>query len=529
MMTEVASMLLKCLLAHARFQISHVIVAAFVVLFLFPESSTGRDELVQITDKGMVRGIRYNLPKFGKTVDAFLGIPFAKPPTQHLRFRHPQTIEEWTGIRNATTLPNSCYQVPDEFFGDFYGSDMWNPTTPVSEDCLYINVWVPRNPDQRIRKSAVMVWIHGGGFFSGTPTLNLYDGKILAAENDIIVVSIGYRVGALGFLTLGHPTAPGNAGMFDQLMGLEWVKNNIEEFGGDPDNVTLFGESAGSASVSLHLLSPLSRNKFQRAIMQSGTANTDWATVSMEEGKRRSCDMAFSYLLCPETNDMEKVAECLREMSPQTLVDQQWVSRGVLQFPFVPVIDGTFLTESPRKLLKHKNFKRCPIIIGTNKNEGSLFIIYELHDFITLNTKSMTHQEYVYSMEKLFEYYPQYPKQNNQFGLNATIFQYSNFLEPEDTDSNLRALDLAIGDRHFVCPINEFAHAYSSAGENVYMYHLTNRYSTNPWLSWMGVLHGDDVFYVFGELLKDNMNYTKEEQELTYEIMKYWTNFGKTG
>ncbi|KAK2148411.1 hypothetical protein LSH36_499g01062 [Paralvinella palmiformis] len=471
--------------AHVRLQKSDALLAALAILCLLPVTSSGRDDLVRNTDKGRVRGIRYYLPKFGKAVDAFLGIPFAKPPTKHLRFRHPEPIEQWTGIRNATKLPNSCYQVPDKFFGDFYGSDVWNPTTRVSEDCLYINVWVPRT-HPRIRKSAVMVWIYGGGFYSGTTTLNLYDGKILAAENEVIVVSIGYRVGALGFLTLGHPTAPGNSGLFDQLMGLEWVHNNIRNFGGDPDNITLFGESAGSVSVSLHLLSPLSRNKFQRAILQSGSANTAWATVTLDEGRRRSLELAFSYLGCKETDDMDAVAECLRKIGPQTLVEDQWVSRGVMQFPFLPVIDGTFLTESPMKSLERKSFKRCPILIGSNKNEGAWFIIYELTEFISLETKSMSREEFIFSMNHLFFYYPQYPQVNNRFGLDAVIFHYSNFLDPEDVDSNLHALDSAVGDNHLVCPLNEFAHAYASAGENVYMYYLTQRYSTNPWPPWMG-------------------------------------------
>jgi len=127
----------------------------------------------------------------------------------------------------------------------------------------------------------------------------------LAAEYDVLLVSIGYRVGALGFFCLDHPSAPCNAGLFDQLLGLQWIQNNIAAFGGDPGNVTLFGESAGSVSVSLHLLSPLSRDLFHRAILQSGTANMPWATTSMAEGKLRSEELAITYLGCPRTSDMQ--------------------------------------------------------------------------------------------------------------------------------------------------------------------------------------------------------------------------------
>src|SRR6218665_883200 len=257
------------------------------IRIVYQSYSDDDDGPVVTTSKGKVRGLRYDLPHLGIAGEAYLGIPFAMPPVGPRKFRYPEPIEPWAQkniVLNATTLPNSCYQAPDLFFGDsFWGSNMWNPNTPVSEDCLYLNVWVPTAPPDSPRRGplAGMVWIFGGGFYSGTTTLTLYDGRILASLNDVIVVSIGYRVGALGFLCLDDPLAPCNMGLFDQVMGLDWVQKNINRFGGDPNNVTLFGESAGAASVSLHLLSPLSRDKFHRAILQSGSANIPWATTSL--------------------------------------------------------------------------------------------------------------------------------------------------------------------------------------------------------------------------------------------------------
>ena len=488
-----------------------------------------RDDLIINTVKGRVRGVRYYLPSLGKAVDAYLGIPFAKAPVGHLRFKHPQPNESWRGIYNATKLPNSCYQSPDEFFGpDFAGSNMWNPTTRVSEDCLYLNVWVPKT-HPRLRKSGVLVWIYGGGFYSGTTTLNLYDGKILAATNNIIVVSIGYRVGALGFLALNHNSAPGNAGLFDQLMGLEWIQRNIKHFGGNPLNVTIFGESAGSVSVSLHLLSSLSRSKFQRAVMQSGTANMPWGTLEMDEAVRRGSELAFDYLGCPRSDDMEEVAECLRDIPPQRLIDEQWVSRGVMQFPFLPVIDGAFLLETPDMSLKRQNFKRCPILLGSNYNEGSFFIIYELYNLLKLDKSSMTHEQFEASLKALFLYYPQYPSTLTRFGADAIEYEYTHWLDKDDQLKNINNLDSAVGDSHFVCHLNHFAHAYANAGENVYMYYFTQRYSSNPWPEWMGVLHGDEIMFTFGEPLKAGLNYTKGEKKLSRKMMQYWTNFAKTG
>jgi len=277
------------------------------------------DDPIVDTEYGRVRGFRYTVAELGGVSGSgFLGIPFAEPPIGRRRFRRPEPLAKpWNGVWNATRPANSCFQVPDLFFGEhFPGSTMWNPNTPLSEDCLMVNVWVPdaatpgrggtstrrrRGPEKR----PVMVWIFGGGFYSGTTTLDVYNGQILAAEYDVVVVSIGYRVGALGFLCLEHPSAPCNMGLFDQLMGLQWVQRNIGAFGGDANNVTIFGESAGSVSVSLHLLSPLSRDLFQRAILQSGSANMPWATTSVKEGRLRSEELAITYLGCPRTDDMQ--------------------------------------------------------------------------------------------------------------------------------------------------------------------------------------------------------------------------------
>lgn len=216
----------------------------------------------------------------GKKIDVFTNIPYAQPPVGPLRYRHPKPIEKWSGVLNTTQQPNSCVQIMDTLFGDFVGADMWNPNTQLSEDCLYVNVFVPH---PRPKNSPVMLWIYGGGFFQGTSTLDVYDYKALATEENIILASIQYRVANLGFLFLGTPDAPGNAGLFDQNMGIRWVRDNIRHFGGDPTRITLFGESAGAVSVSLHLLSPLSQNLFQRAIMQSGAATAPWAVIKRDE------------------------------------------------------------------------------------------------------------------------------------------------------------------------------------------------------------------------------------------------------
>ncbi|CAG0920911.1 unnamed protein product [Notodromas monacha] len=212
-----------------------------------------QDPLVIDTTKGRVRGKTLTAAT-GKKVDAWLGIPYGQPPVGEYRFRHPRPVDRWSGIKDAYELPPSCPQITDDAYPGFPGSEMWNPNTNQSEDCLYLSIWTPK---PRPKNSPVMVWIYGGGFYSGTSTLEVYDPKILVAEENMIVASIQYRVASLGFLYFDVPDAPGNAGLFDQRMALEWIHDNIAAFGGNPENITLFGESAGAVSISLHLLSPL--------------------------------------------------------------------------------------------------------------------------------------------------------------------------------------------------------------------------------------------------------------------------------
>lgn len=201
------------------------------------------DPLIVSTDKGKVRGLKLNVNSAGNVVDAWFGIPYAQPPTGSLRFKRPQEIGKWDGIYDATVLPHSCYQIIDKVFGNFIGSEMWNPNTALSENCLYLNVVAPH---PRPRNATVMVWIYGGGFQQGTSTLDVYDHRYLVSEENVIVVSMQYRVSSLGFLYSGTDDAPGNVGLLDQHKALQWIQKNIHEFGGDPRKVCLFGESAGN-------------------------------------------------------------------------------------------------------------------------------------------------------------------------------------------------------------------------------------------------------------------------------------------
>lgn len=485
-------------------------------------SSDSSDHLLVSTKKGLVRGITVTTP-LGKKVDAFLGIPYAMAPIGKYRFRHPKPIDPWTGVFNASVKPNACYQVTDTFFGeDFRGSVMWNPNTPLSEDCLKINIWVP-HPRSKSQSLAVLLWVFGGGFYSGSASLDLYDGRILASEENIIVISINYRVASLGFLFLDHEDAPGNAGMFDQLMAMQWVHENIAAFGGNPENITLFGESAGAVSVAFHLLSPLSRNFFSQAIMQSGSAACPWGIIDHKEAIRRSLNLAKA-VGCPDSESkIDLVLDCLRRVHPLDLVSNETGDLGVAEFLFVPIVDGSFLDEPPSVSLSSRNFKKTNILIGSNQDEGNYFIVFYLSELF-----KKTEEVYI-SREDFEKTVRELNPTIHKIGVSSIIYEYTEWLDPDDAIKNRDAVDKMVGDYSFTCPCTEMAHRYSLSGCNVYYYYFNHRSSYSPWPKWMGVLHGDEINFIFGEPLEPKYGYSPQEVELSRRMMNYWANFAKTG
>ena len=510
---------------EADWLLTVVLVHVLIVLQELPAVS-GFGPIID-TDKGRVQG--KTVFANDKKVDVFWGIPFAKPPLGDLRFKHPEQIDRWEGVLNATMPPNCCMQGMDVVFGNFSGALLWNPNTKITEDCLYLNVWLPRtNPPYRHK--AVMVWIYGGGYYSGSSALGIYDGKYLAAENDVIVVSFNYRVGALGFINLNTPEARGNAGMMDQRLALEWVQRNIGYFGGSVHNVTIFGESAGATSVGLHLLSSLSRGLFNRAILQSGAPQIDWATYSAEEGRRRSRRLA-GVLGCDLQQSDTELVMCLRKVNPEVILANEFsVVSGIVQFPFVPVIDGFFLTETPVEYLRSGRFKKTPLLLGSNAQEGTWFLVYENADLFNLHTESLLSEENMeLVIESLFFYHPQHPTPLNKFGKEAIRFQYTDWVNPDDQASRRDHIAQAVADFHFVCHVNHLSDRYVQSGQRVYQYWFDHRSSVHPWPKWMGTLHGDEIHFVFGMPLNPELGYSREDKLLSRKIMRYWTNFAKTG
>lgn len=503
-----------------------IVILLCISPLVSPALIDSEDPIVNIST-GSFRGVRVSDPDAW----AFLGVPFAKPPVGRLRFRHPEPVDEWNGVYNATRLPNACWQLLDTSFGGFPGASMWNPTTNLSEDCLYLNVWIPigttnRSSSARDSGRAVMVWIHGGSFTSGSISRLMFDGKYLSAENDVIVVTIAYRLGALGFLYLNDSSAPGNQGLFDQLMALRWVQTNIGNFGGDKDRVTVFGCSAGGMSVILHVLSPSSVGLFRRAIVESGVFLS--STADATDARGRALRFAFDDLGCStKTDDPRNVSACLRSIEPRVIVERQ-------SGTFAPIVDGSFLTDTPEVLLTEGRFKKCPMIVGTVRNEGSYFVLYSFPEYLNLTYKTMNRDQFVGSMTRMIGSFRKDLASRPRV-LNDVIAFYTNKDDPNDTDKNLESLDSAYTDIRFVCPTNDFARAYSSGPpssnlqQSIYMYQLTQRYERSPWPEWLGVVHGDEMFFLFGSTPAPGLDLNPEERRLSRAIMTYWTNFAKTG
>jgi para-nitrobenzyl esterase len=304
------------------------------------------------TDDGAVRGTTAG------TVAEFLGIPYAAPPTGNLRWRPPAPPAGWLGVRDATQFAPSCPQPASPFL----------PPGPFSEDCLYLNVYTPnRDADHRLLRGGdedglpVLAWIHGGGLTEEAG--RNYDGSKLAADGTV-VVTINYRLGALGFLAhpalASRPGGPaGNYGLMDQQAALHWVRDNIAQFGGDPHNVTIAGQSAGGLSVLAQMVSPGSRGLFQKAIIQSGSFALNQRPLADAE----AAGEAFAAQAgCPD-----QTAACLRQLPVSDLVNPNFVE--------IPgVVDGKVLTEPVGTALAAGQFAHVPVLNGTNHDEERLFV-----------------------------------------------------------------------------------------------------------------------------------------------------------
>ncbi|WP_083865076.1 carboxylesterase/lipase family protein [Nocardia brevicatena] len=323
-------------------------------------SGLGEFEPVAWTEYGRVRGARDG------SVLVWRGIPYAAAPAGRYRFRRPRPPEPWDGVRDCLTVGQIAPQNMDN-------------TVPIDrslsmgEDCLWLNVWAPAGTADEPRP--VMVWLHGGAYCLGTAAQGVYDGRVLAQTGDVVVVTVNYRVGALGFLDLSSlsPDFVPNLGLHDQLAALEWVRDNIASFGGDPGNVTLFGESSGAGCVTALLTAPRAAGLFHRAIAQSPPATTVY-------GPERAARVAERFMELMElppgrAHELPELPIERIVRAAAVLIDEVPVtSPGTLAA--APVVDGDLLPGYPTDRFQQGRSHRVPLIIGTNRDEASLFRLF---------------------------------------------------------------------------------------------------------------------------------------------------------
>ncbi|XP_066469163.1 cholinesterase-like [Tiliqua scincoides] len=479
----------------------------FLVLSILVSNSVSEDDLVVVTSSGPIKGKQ--LPTSSGTVTAYLGIPYAEPPLGKLRFQKPRPHQPWSHVLEATSFGNTCPQINLTHLPD---AALLAPNTPLSEDCLFLNFWVPH--PRPSTSSPVLVWIHGGGFIVGTASLNVFNGALLAATENVIVASMNYRLGVLGFLYL-PPAAPGNMGLWDQHLALKWVKENAAVFGGDPAQVTLLGHSAGAASVGFHFLSPASQPLFTRAVLQSGAPNAPWAWKSPEEAKREAVEL--SHQMGCDSDNPSAVVSCLQGKE----IGDQWLSH--LSGGFSVTTDGEFLTDEPRKLLETGSIPVKSVLTGVTADEGSSIASLMVPSLRTFDG-NMTQKQFLYGVAAAIA-------GNDDEGFaKAIALKYS---EPSlRPDSVLQSLAHFYRDYLFTCPLVEISAKVAEARSPIYVYLFNQRSADSLWPEWTGVYHGAEIPFLFGNLASlqgTGSPHISADAALSRRVMRYWANFARNG
>uniref|UniRef100_A0A8C2B757 Carboxylic ester hydrolase n=1 Tax=Cyprinus carpio TaxID=7962 RepID=A0A8C2B757_CYPCA len=468
---------------------------------------------VVVLKHGSILGQYMKVKGSEKVVEQYLGIPFAQPPVGPLRLSAPSPVQGWEGIRNSTQHPFLCVQNLD-WLSMMLKSMMLDFTPPeVSEDCLYLNVYTPSQRSES-DKLPVMVWIHGGSLLMSGACA--FDGSPLVAYENIVVVVIQYRLGILGYFSTGDRNAQGNWGFLDQIAALQWVQQNIESFGGDPQSVTIAGESAGGISASFLTLSPMTMGLFQRAIFQSGVANTPSHSI---KDPLMFAKMVANVTECDFSSN-EVLTKCIKELTEEQLIN------ATKKQHFLPgaTLDGEFIKAQPEDLLKSKAFRKVPVLVGTTN-----------HEFGWILPQALFSKDWVKGMDKkVVKQMLDIFNKDGTSGVNEIIAE--EYLKTAKTPEDIRnAFTEMLGDFFMVIPSIRAASYYRDAGLPVYMYEFQHRPSIYKDLrpSFVKADHGDELVFVFGACFWDGHikveMFTEEENQLCRTIMGYWANFIRTG
>ncbi|KAL6037340.1 hypothetical protein STEG23_031574, partial [Scotinomys teguina] len=465
------------------------------------------------TVQGKVLGKYVSLEGFSQPMAVFLGVPFAKPPLGSLRFAPPQPAEPWSFVKNATSYPPMCSQdaVGGQVLSELFTNRKESIPLQFSEDCLYLNVYTPADLTKNNRLP-VMVWIHGGGLMIGGAST--YDGLALSAHENVVVVMIQYRLGIWGLLSTGDEHSPGNWGHLDQVAALRWVRDNIVNFGGNPGSVTIFGESAGGASVSLLVLSPLAKNLFHRAISESGVL----LSAGMVKKNTQSVTKLIATISGCKTTTSAVMVHCLRQKTENEFLE---VSLKLGNTSLYIVIDGVVLPKAPEEILAEKSFNTVPYIVGINKQEFGWIIPMMMGD---LFSEDKMDEEMASSV--LWKFHSALNISEDM--IPAATAKY---LGQTDDPVKKKALLLDLfGDIFIGIPSVIMSRGLRDAGVPTYMYEFQYHPSFVSEKRPKTVIgdHGDEIFSVFGApFLKGGAS--EEETNLSKMVMKFWANFARNG
>jgi para-nitrobenzyl esterase len=429
-----------------------------------------------------------------KNVAAFKGIPYAAPPVNQRRWQAPEKHQPRSGKQLATHFADACFQ--DNYntqwyqkVGKAFGASPEIFTDPTfSEDCLYLNVWTPSL--HKDKKLPVMVWIHGGSNKAGWSYEANYIGAKLAQQGQVIVVSIAYRLGVFGFFShpeLTQSTAPANFGLLDQIEALNWINNNIAQFGGDSSNITLFGESAGAANIGNLILSPLADGLFQRAISQSGGFQL-WNNADLKS------QQTFGHELATSLDMTDSSLSMLKKISAKILFNK--AKQDFSEYYYGAAVDGHVLPDTALNLLFKQKLK-VDLLIGSNQDEWLMYLDN--------------------SPEKLAQMINSYPKEIQGI-LKKRAQQEPSIARGHDQASTL--MDM-------VCPGYAYAQQIAKSDKRAYIYRF-KRVRTGTGGDKLQAYHGAEIPYVFNTH-DDWLTTNKDDAILTTAMIKYWTNFAKNG
>ncbi len=451
------------------------------------------------TSSGPVIGVRKG------TSDWFLGIPYAAPPVRDLRWRPPVPPQTWSAPREATAFAGWCMQVAPEGFS--------KPT--LNEDCLYLNVIAPHKALRLHKKRAVMIWIHGGGARQGRS--DDYDPTPLVEQGDVVFVSLNYRLNILGFLA--HPAldreghAFANYGLMDQQFAMAWVRDNIAAFGGDPNNVTIIGESSGGANIFNHLASPLSATMFHRAIVESGSLwygsfAPFYDGLPLDQAETSGVKVA-DILHCPDHKD----ASCLRRAPIEALAA---AIKQVPTYSFGVVVDGTVMPRTTRDAISSGAFARVPIINGSNHDEWTWVEgLNEIRAGHSLAERDITRNLEATFGKEAGKIVPHYPPSRFSGSAGAASAR-------------------AVTDGLFVCPLLALNSALTKYAR-VWGFEFNDSNAPYPFpkVSFpYGAAHTLEMRYIFKDYtgaVGDLKSLSADQLRLSADMVRYWTTFAKTG